>query len=108
MRLLRLPSVAWPLAYGFAHGFRMSRGFVFARRRSPLLPGQQQGLGPFRHRRPLADSPMRATWDLIGFLVSRPVPLPCSKTPAESVDLTCSGRPDAAPVPNKTKASTCT
>jgi hypothetical protein len=43
--------------------------------------------------------------DLSGFLVTHPVPLPCSKTPAESVVLAIADFPMLPPVPNTPKAS---
>ena len=47
-------------------------------------------------------------WDLTGSQAIHPVPLPCSKTPAESVVPHQSGPTDAAPAPNTAKASAVT
>jgi hypothetical protein len=58
-----------------------------------LLPGQ---------------CPRGRQWDLTGCLVTRPAPLPCSQTPAESVVLAIRGLPDTAPALAKAKASATT
>src|SRR4029453_9706598 len=47
-------------------------------------------------------------WDLTGSQAIHPAPLPCSKTPAESVVPHQSGPTDAAPAPNPAKASAVT
>lgn len=47
-------------------------------------------------------------WDLTGSQAIHPVPLPGSKTPAESVVPHQSGPTDAAPAPNTAKASAVT
>src|SRR5829696_5755061 len=47
-------------------------------------------------------------WDLTGSQAIHPVPLPCSKTPAESMVPHQSGPTDAAPAPNTAKASAVT
>ena len=46
-------------------------------------------------------SPHGREWDLTGFLVTRPAPLPCSQTPAESVVLAMADFPMLPPLMQK-------
>jgi hypothetical protein len=92
---------ACPSAYGFASGFRMPWSFVFASAllmfaKSVIRPGALFSAGaPSRllscgHKR-----------DLSGFLVTPPVPLPCSETPAEPVFLAITAFPMLPPDPTR-------
>ena len=105
MKPLRLPAVRLPRlmvsprgpAWGLVFRTRRSApGGAQARRRAWSLVSRCSAYRqcPRGHKR-----------DLSGFLVTHPVPLPCSKTPAESVVLAIADCPMLPPVPNTPKAS---
>jgi hypothetical protein len=78
---------ARPLAYEFAFGFRVGLA-VRARLRAP--DAAKSAIGPGAVVPPVLRCrlyPHGRRRDLSGFLVTRPVPLPCSQTPAEPVFL---------------------
>ncbi len=90
-----------PSAYGFASGSRMFLA-VRARLRAPVTakpvigpgvfvpPALRSRLFPYGHKQ-----------DLSGFLVTLPVPLPCSQTPTEPVSLAMAAFPVLPPDPTR-------
>jgi hypothetical protein len=86
MRALRLPTHAFPVTYLVR--FRVPRdssAFVFALRRSRADGGPASGQDHCSTGDPIAGVLSRGReWDLSGSQAVRPVPLPRSKTPAES------------------------
>lgn len=93
-------------AYGFAFRFRMALEL-----RVRLSRSRRRQVGR-RARKPCSagasNQPARSCGrgrDLSGFLAAHPAPLPCSKTPAEPTYPDHNGFVDAAPGPNKAKAS---
>ena len=92
---------ARPSAYDFASGFRVclvvrvrlcapDDAQAHRRARSIVQPALRDRLLPHGHTR-----------DLSGFLVTRPVPLPCSQTPAEPVLLAIADFPMLPPDPTR-------
>src|SRR3954447_9277326 len=107
MKALRLPTPHLG-RFWFATGFRAAlRGSCSPKRsRGVEEPPEPGPFGPPEARFRLASA--WTGWDLTGSQAIHPVPLPCSKTPAESVVPHQSGPTDAAPAPNTTKASAVT
>ena len=91
---------ACPSAYVFTSGFHMPWCFVFACA-LPMLA--KSVIGPGALFRPVlrAGFPCGHERDLSGFLVTHPVPLPCSETPAEPVSLTIAAFPVLPPDPTR-------
>ena len=65
--------------------------------RSRGSSGPSAGLEPCSAGAPSRLSPNERQWDLTGFLVTPPAPLPCSETPAESVVLAIADFPTPPP-----------
>jgi hypothetical protein len=91
---------ACPSAYGFASGFHMPWRFVLAYA-LPMLAKSIIGPGALFGRCSSPAAPRGHKRDLSGFLVAHPVPLPCSKTPAEPAGLTIAALPMLPPDPTR-------
>ncbi len=92
---------ACPLAYGFAARSRMGL-VVRVRRGAP--DNSQVRRRAWRIVPPAPRVPATSCahpWDLTGSLVTHPAPLPCSKTPAESVILALAEFPMLPPHPTR-------
>jgi hypothetical protein len=89
-----------PSTYGFASGFHMSWWFVLACA-LPIFAKSIIGPGALFSRCSWPAALCGHKRDLSGFLVTHPVPLPCSKTPAEPAGLTLAALPMLPPDPTR-------
>jgi hypothetical protein len=101
MRPLRLPIALTPRLMGSPRG---SVRRLILRARPGCDPGRSRCRQADRRAWSLVPPallpgplPHGRRWDLTGFLVTRPAPLPCSQTPAESVALAMAGFPTPPP-----------
>ena len=95
------PRRARPSAYVFTSGFHMPWCFSCSRARSRCSPSRSSGLERCCGRCSVPAFPCGHKRDLSGFLVSHPVPLPCSETPAEPVSLAIAAFPVLPPDPTR-------
>ena len=107
MKALRLPAPAYPVPYGF--GSRVHARlpvFVIAK---ALLANPEEARQAWNTCSAGVPCPACHTRgrvrDLTGFLTIHPMPLPCSKTPAEPARSRLGDLVDAAPGPPRPKAS---